>query len=94
MLDSGEVYSRATTVRYIMWALGAVFLLVALGLGFVMARRLSDPLREVVAVLTQCAEGDFRTSIDARFEKRNDEIGALAVEFNALIPKMRHFSAR
>ncbi len=63
------------------YALLAVAVLVAATLSALMARQFTRPIRELTIGANAIADGDYSTRIDA---SRNDELGALARDFNGL----------
>lgn len=54
---------------------------------FVIARRVSRPIRRLEAAATKVAEGDITQSVEIRSK---DEIGSLASSFNTMVDNIRH----
>jgi len=60
--------------------------LIALGLGFVLARRFTRPLREIIASIRAISRGELDRSIGV---ESRDEFGTLARAFNAMRTRLR-----
>ena len=65
---------------------GAMSILLALGLGFVLSRSLVDPLRKTEARLAEIAAGDFSRHVAV---SNRDELGALAANLNTMNDELR-----
>jgi signal transduction histidine kinase len=64
------------------WAVASgVAVALATGVGWLISRQMSDPLRALTSVTAQMAEGDLATRADVT---RQDEFGALARSFNQM----------
>lgn len=71
--------------RYLLWAfLGAVIL--ALGLGGLMLRRVLAPLRRMMSISRRIAAGDYDVAVPVA---TRDEIGQLAAAFNRMARSLR-----
>ncbi len=64
----------------------AIGLLLALVIGFWVARILSKPLQQLAEAAQKAAEGDLSVSVEA---KTKDEVGRLASAFNEMITQIR-----
>ncbi|HYW83286.1 MAG TPA: methyl-accepting chemotaxis protein, partial [Spirochaetia bacterium] len=53
------------------------------------ARSISNPIRKMVVLLTNLAEGDLREDVDAQLLGKNDEIGVLAAALHQTSVKLR-----
>jgi methyl-accepting chemotaxis protein len=80
--DNDVITARATTIQYAVTAITAIL---AILLGMMIARIVTKPLQDTVAVLTRVAEGDLtaRSQVDTK-----DEIGQLAVALNRAVEAM------
>lgn len=87
--DRAYAAVRATWVTAL--AVGAAFLLVALVLGIVMARRLAAPVLAVAEAAGKVAGGDFTQRVPAT---RKDEVGDLARSFNTMASDLVAYEAR
>jgi signal transduction histidine kinase len=72
-------YLNRTNQALLYAALGAA--LVALGLGTILARTLTQPLRELTAAIHAMAKGDLKQHVPV---KSHDELGELAAAFNQM----------
>ncbi|SFM96707.1 methyl-accepting chemotaxis protein [Formivibrio citricus] len=88
VINHDEIVSNARNMTKLVLLLGAGFCLLALGVGYFLAKRISQPVSDVIGVLNETAQGDFTLRIDSAYEKRPDEIGRLATSFNRFIDKM------
>lgn len=88
VINHDEIISNAQYMTKLVLILGAGFCLLALVVGYFIAKRISQPVSDVIAVLNETASGNFTRKIDSRYEKRTDEIGRLATTFNQFISKM------
>ena len=64
-----------------------VLIAAGIGLAIIMGRRLTNPIKAMSKVLNKMSEGEFEKA-DASFEKRNDEIGEMAVSMNSVTDKL------
>ncbi len=71
--------------------LSALGLLLCVGAGMLLARRMIVPIRAVQEGASRVAAGDFSHNIDVR---TGDEVEALADEFNRMAAQLREFYAR
>lgn len=60
----------------------------AMGIAYLFARQISEPLRQLIAMLRDIAEGEGDLSKTLKVD-RNDEIGELAVWFNRFLAQLR-----
>jgi signal transduction histidine kinase len=84
----GPVEATASFVRSVWWQLllaGAISAVIALGLARLLARGLTQPLRDMAGAASQLARGDYtkRVPITSR-----DEVGQLAEAFNRMAGEM------
>jgi len=66
-----------------------VVLVIAVLFGLTMARRLINPLRELVDSFQELAKGEGDLTVQLASAKRNDEIGELSQAFNLFIANIR-----
>lgn len=85
VIDKDEILSGSKFLRRIIIALGILFILCAIAAGYVIAKKISEPITNVVSVLSETAKGNFTCVIESKYEKRDDEIGILAKSFNSFI---------
>jgi methyl-accepting chemotaxis protein len=80
--DNDRITARATIIQYAVTAFTAIL---AVLLGLVIARVVTRPLQETVAVLKRVADGDLtvRSQVDSR-----DEIGQMAAALNQAVAAM------
>jgi methyl-accepting chemotaxis protein len=69
--------------------IGLVVLVIAVLFGLTMARRLINPLREVVDSFQELAKGEGDLNVQLASAKRPDEIGELSSAFNSFIANIR-----
>jgi methyl-accepting chemotaxis protein len=85
IVSRDEILESAKSLRIIIIIAGIIFTVLAVGAGYVVAKKISDPITEVVSALKKTAANDFSGNIDIRYEKYDDEIGALTQSFNSFI---------
>jgi methyl-accepting chemotaxis protein len=89
LINESEVLSGLRTVQIIIVIVGLVFSLLAVAAGYFIARKISDPIVNVITVLKETAQGDFTLAINRKYEDHNDEIGMLSRSFNSFVGQMR-----
>jgi two-component system, OmpR family, phosphate regulon sensor histidine kinase PhoR len=85
-LPLSVVTSSYTEVHRVMLGGAAVALVVALGIGLVVARRVTRPVVEMEAIARRMSEGDFRARAPTRSP---DEIGRLGRALNVMSASLR-----
>lgn len=88
VMEKNEIQSSARRLMVVASIVGVVFTLLATLVGYLMARRISTPVQNVVGMLNETAKGDFSHKIDPKYERAADEIGVLALSFNQFIGKI------
>lgn len=88
VMEKSEIQSSAHGLIIMLSIVGSIFTLLAIAIGYLMAMRISNPVRDVVGVLNKTAKGDFSHKIDTKYEQVSDEIGVLAFSFNQFIRKI------
>ncbi|HYE38115.1 methyl-accepting chemotaxis protein, partial [Methylocaldum sp.] len=73
-----------------MFALGAIAVLLSVGVGFLITRSITRPLTEAVGAANQLAEGNLTISIDAASK---DETGQLLAAMRAMVEKLSRIIA-
>jgi methyl-accepting chemotaxis protein len=82
-----EEFSRFRVTLFALMGVGLAGALVAGGVAFLLARRVTGPLRQLTSVAARVvAEGDFEVSFDMR---SRDEIGELAHSFEMMMSRLR-----
>jgi methyl-accepting chemotaxis protein len=82
-----EEFARFRVTLFALLGVGAAGALVAGGVAFLLARRVTGPLRQLTAAAARVvAEGDFQASLDVR---SRDEIGELAHSFQEMMGRLR-----
>jgi two-component system, OmpR family, sensor histidine kinase BaeS len=75
----------AAVHRYLLWATIAALLL-ALSLGFLLAKRVLGPLTDMTIISEKIASGDYTDRVPV---KSHDEVGQLALSFNQMTESLR-----
>lgn len=88
LIDRDEILSSARSLTLMIVLVGLVFTVIAVAIGYLMANRIANPIRDVARVLNETAKGDFTHRIERKYEKSADEVGMLAKSFNGFIEKM------
>ncbi|ADO69999.1 Methyl-accepting chemotaxis protein [Stigmatella aurantiaca DW4/3-1] len=82
-----EDYARFHSTQLGLVGLGAACALIAGAVAFLMARRVTEPLRQLTAAAARVvAEGDFRGTLEV---SSRDEIGELATSFRQMMHQLR-----
>jgi len=84
-------YARGRDLRRGYILLAASFWLVALGLLIYLAHRVSKPIQQLTAGLTELAAGDLNARVEA---SRDDEIGRAILAFNHMAGKLQESTER
>lgn len=97
-LDSHEVSERVSTVWWALAAAAAVVLSVVAGVGWVLARSVTRPVRELRAAANRYAEGDLRPrpsprSAPPELVELADSLGSMARRLDELLVEQRAFLA-
>jgi signal transduction histidine kinase len=84
-MDTAEVIASADRLRATLYKISSVLLAVVVVMAVVIARTMSRPIKELTKVSGVIAAGDFsaRAEVSTR-----DEIGTLAMSFNAMTDKL------
>lgn len=73
-----EVLAGLITLRTSMLIFSLIFLLLSIGIGFMIARLISNPIISAVKHLEVIASGNLTNPVPVKFMKLKDEVGALA----------------
>ncbi len=84
-IPTEDVQARLRTVYVILGLGGATAAILALGLGYLVARRIMRPLREMERQARRAAGGDLKVEFTS---KSPDEIGQLADAMNSLVRQL------
>lgn len=85
-LPQTSIASRLTELRRAVLAGAAVAALIALGIGFLLARRLTRPVLSMAVAAESIAAGDYEKQVEIG---SNDELGTLARAFNVMSRQLR-----
>jgi methyl-accepting chemotaxis protein len=88
-LDSADAEIEAMIRRHI-WE-GLLVLLVAVGLSWLLARRMVEPVKELMEVTRRIASGDLDYSVT---DRRDDELGDLAEALDAMRRELKEAARR
>jgi methyl-accepting chemotaxis protein len=80
--DSKHAYS---TARYVLWTMTGAAFAIAMFLGWLLARSIVNPLKEVLAGANALAEGDLTARVAVN---RKDEVGVLAKAVNLAVSRL------
>jgi methyl-accepting chemotaxis protein len=83
----GQSMTTAATGRTAVISLLAVLIVIGFGVGFFIAKNISDPVRELVRIMNKVASGDLTEDIVAQ---STDEIGQLMQAFGIMIKNLRN----
>ncbi|MFP8966576.1 methyl-accepting chemotaxis protein [Pokkaliibacter sp. CJK22405] len=88
-MDTAEAFESAYTLRRHMIIIGcttlAITLVIAILIGWLMARKMIAPLTKVVSELDGIAQGEGDLTAQLKEAERSDEIGQLARSFNTFV---------
>jgi methyl-accepting chemotaxis protein len=82
--EAGEVYNQGL-VRSV--AIGAVVILLALGIGYHIAHSVRDPLTRILATLEHLTDGDMTQRIEIKY---NNEFSRVSSHINSLADSLRN----
>ncbi|MEA4896607.1 MAG: methyl-accepting chemotaxis protein [Christensenellaceae bacterium] len=83
-----EVYAQVDRMQWVLLIATAVLALANAGAGFLIARSVSIPLKKGAVIAQEYASGDFSNPVPEAFLSQRNEIGQLAVAFDALFHGM------
>jgi methyl-accepting chemotaxis protein len=86
VVDTDETYARARMMQTTILVIGLVFAFGAGIAGFVISRRLSDPIVNAVTVLNQTAKGDLTATVESH---GYDEIARMLIAYNDFVTRFR-----
>lgn len=81
-----NIYETLSDVNLILLSATLFALVITMVLGYILAKTITDPIKEVTKYAQKMAEGDFDVKIKV---KSNDEIGKLGEMFNFLSARLR-----
>lgn len=73
-----EIVISGNKVGKMLWTLTGAAIVLSAGIGLIITRGITSPIKQIVTVANQIAVGDFS---DTRLSRKNDEIGQLASAF-------------
>ena len=83
---AAETQSMLTTASTVVTGVGVLGIVVGVGVAFVIARLIVQPVSELSVVADKMAQGDFTVTVKW---KSSDELGTLAANFNEVIRQNR-----
>ncbi len=86
LADEQAYNSRAKTASRIFLGLSGLFIVFAMGSGFIISRSFTVPLRQIARMGEKVTHGDLETSLDIR---RKDEIGMIADNLNVMLHSLK-----
>ncbi len=84
--DQKELLKDAEELLNMILIFTSVAVIVALGVTYMLAKSISNPIARLQAQVQKVAEGDLTVSVEA---KSKDEVGTLTHHFNAMVENMR-----
>jgi len=91
MQDETKALASVGEMRWQTWLISIAFALLALVVGVIAARLLTNPIHTLSAAAQRIAEGDLSTRVDSR---NITEIGALGQSFNTMADKLEDHIAQ
>lgn len=84
-IDELDLYKKANTLNNLIWNVTVVIVFIVFIVGFILAKRVLNPINELSQNALKVQEGDFkvRNSVTSR-----DELGILAKQFNFMLDKI------
>lgn len=87
--EANKVYSFLARTMIVLLLILVIILGVGLLLGYLMARQVTKPLEELVAVSRRVRDGDLTMNVDISKVERGDEIGDLYATFGDMVSHLR-----
>ncbi|MGD6963785.1 methyl-accepting chemotaxis protein [Fictibacillus phosphorivorans] len=84
--DQKELLKDAEELLNMILIFTSVAVIVALGVTYILAKSISNPITRLQTQVQKVAEGDLTVSVEA---KSKDEVGTLTHHFNAMVENMR-----
>ena len=88
-IEHNEIMSGARLLMMIILVSGIVFTLIAIAMGYLIAKRVADPISSVVKVVNQIAGGDLSADIPVT---SNDEMGQLQSAMQTMTTELRRIT--
>lgn len=88
-IDKGEVLSGLTSLRFTLVIVSMFFIILGFMVVFLAASRISKPIAYITKICHTMSLGDFNQLINKKYLKRKDEIGRLAMAFEAISDSFR-----
>ena len=82
---SQQVTAAINTLQKMLYSVALIGIIFALSISWILSRRLTQPLKQLVSATKQVAAGDYSGAITGRSQ---DEIGALAASFNRMLAEL------
>jgi two-component system sensor histidine kinase BaeS len=82
---SQQLTATLGTLQKMLYSVAFIGIICALSISWILSRRLTQPLKQLVSATEQVAAGDYSAAISSRSK---DEIGALAASFNRMLAEL------
>jgi signal transduction histidine kinase len=82
---SQQLTAAIGTMQKMLFSVALLGSVVALGISWILSRRLTRPLKQLVSATEQVAAGDYSAAVSS---SSKDEIGALAASFNRMLAEL------
>ncbi|MFD0943785.1 methyl-accepting chemotaxis protein [Savagea faecisuis] len=90
IVSENEMLEPLDQLRNQVIVLSFVILVVAAIITYFISRSISQPIRELVGMGNEIAQGDFSRDVAERTLRRHDEVGILGETFQSIMDNMRH----
>jgi len=90
IVSENEMLEPLDQLRNQVIVLSFVILVVAAIITYFISRSISQPIRELVKMGNEIAQGDFSRDVAERTLRRHDEVGILGETFQSIMDNMRH----
>lgn len=90
IVSENEMLLPINQLRNQIVVLSLVILVVAAVVAIFISRSISQPIRELVGMGNEIAQGDFSRDVAERTLRRHDEVGILGETFQSIMDNMRH----
>ncbi len=88
-----EVFASLDELRHSMLVISLIFLALGLGIGYLIANRISTPIRVATEHLAEVATGNLEREVPTVYLRKQDEIGKLAAVIQSISADLREKTA-